>query len=270
MAMNCAAWPLDMASAATPVLERGHALFQHRRRRVHDPRVDVAELLQGEQRRGVVGVVEGERGRLINGHGAGVRRRVRLIAGVQGAGVESEMSFWGVCHRCFTMVAALVAESQMQWAGQSSTASRYPAAWFVQQTGTAGPSPYRERTGNIRLAPMRKLPIVLAAVLLMTAMPQPAAVSRPAVGAVPLDHVGTAASAGVDRLSVFGGCGRGRIGGRTLPKRRRDPEAANHYSDIQVNALEVGQPEGRHLGLRLLSQRRQNLLDFSEGPSRQR
>ena len=58
MARNCAAWPLDMASAPTPSFERRHALLEHVRGRVHDARVDVAELLQREQFGGVRGILE--------------------------------------------------------------------------------------------------------------------------------------------------------------------------------------------------------------------
>ena len=53
MARNCAACPLEMASAADAAFERRHALLEHGRGRIHDARVDVAELLQREQSRGV-------------------------------------------------------------------------------------------------------------------------------------------------------------------------------------------------------------------------
>ena len=87
--MNCAAWPLAMASAADAVFERGHALLQHVRGRIHDARVDVAELLQREQRGGVLGIVEDEGSGLVNRHRAGVGGRVGRVAGVQSAGVEA-------------------------------------------------------------------------------------------------------------------------------------------------------------------------------------
>ena len=53
-----AAWPLDTASAATPPSSDGHALLQRVLRRVHDPGVDVAELGQREEVRGVLAVAE--------------------------------------------------------------------------------------------------------------------------------------------------------------------------------------------------------------------
>ena len=44
--------------AGRAAFESGHALFEDVGGRVHDARVDVAELLQAEQAGGVVGVVE--------------------------------------------------------------------------------------------------------------------------------------------------------------------------------------------------------------------
>ena len=46
--------------------QRGEPLFEHVARRIHDPRVDVAEFLQPEQPGGMVGVVEDVRRRLID------------------------------------------------------------------------------------------------------------------------------------------------------------------------------------------------------------
>ena len=55
----------DGADAA---LERGHPLLEHVLGRVHDPRVDVARHLQGEEIGGVLGVVEDVRRRLVDRH----------------------------------------------------------------------------------------------------------------------------------------------------------------------------------------------------------
>ena len=68
--------------------ERRDALFEHRLRRVHDARVDVAEGLQPEQRGGVVGVVEDVGGRLVDRRGARAGRRIGLGAGVDGERIE--------------------------------------------------------------------------------------------------------------------------------------------------------------------------------------
>ena len=57
---------------ADAALERGDALLDRGLRRVHDPGVDVAELLEREQVRGVVGVVEGVGGGLVDRQGPGV------------------------------------------------------------------------------------------------------------------------------------------------------------------------------------------------------
>ena len=76
----------DGAQAA---LQAGHALLEGRHGRVGDAAVDVPELLQREQRGGVQRVLEHEAGRLVDGHGAGARRRVRAAAGVHGARAEA-------------------------------------------------------------------------------------------------------------------------------------------------------------------------------------
>ncbi len=68
--------------------ESGDPLFEHIARGVHQPRVDVAELLQAEQAGGVVTVVEDVRSRLINGNRAGVGGGVGGLTGVEAAGGE--------------------------------------------------------------------------------------------------------------------------------------------------------------------------------------
>ena len=69
--------------------ERRHALLQHRIGRVADAGIDVAERLQAEQRCGVVGVVEDERGGLVDRRRPRAGGRIRLRAGVHGQGGES-------------------------------------------------------------------------------------------------------------------------------------------------------------------------------------
>ena len=73
---------------AEPALQRGDALLEHVLGRVHDPRVDVAELGQPEQGRGVVGVAEGVRGGLVDRGGAGAGGRVGGGSGVHLLGLE--------------------------------------------------------------------------------------------------------------------------------------------------------------------------------------
>ena len=63
--------------------QRRYALFQHVVRRVHDAGIDVAELLEREQVRCMLGVVELIRRCLIDRHGNGAGRGVRAPAGVQ-------------------------------------------------------------------------------------------------------------------------------------------------------------------------------------------
>ena len=71
-------------------LERGDALLEDVGRRVHDPGVDVPELLEPEQPGGVGGVVEDVAGRGVDRDGAGVRRGVGLLARVEGPGLGAE------------------------------------------------------------------------------------------------------------------------------------------------------------------------------------
>ena len=52
---------------AGAAFDRGDALLEHVGGRVHDPGVDVPELLQGEQVRRVLGVLEDVGGRLVDG-----------------------------------------------------------------------------------------------------------------------------------------------------------------------------------------------------------
>ena len=66
--------------------QRRDALFQHGGGRVGDAGIDVAERLQAEQRRGVVGVVEHERRGLIDRRRARAGGRVGLRAGMDGEG----------------------------------------------------------------------------------------------------------------------------------------------------------------------------------------
>ena len=64
-------------------LERRDALFEHVVGRVHDAGVDVAELLEREQIRGVLGALELIGGGLVDRHRDGARRRVSAPASVK-------------------------------------------------------------------------------------------------------------------------------------------------------------------------------------------
>ncbi len=77
--------------------QRGDSFFEHRRGGVHDARIDVAELLQGEELRGIVGVVEDEGGRLVDGNSARFGGGVDGVALVKGAGIEALRAL-GFCH----------------------------------------------------------------------------------------------------------------------------------------------------------------------------
>ena len=85
-----AAWPEASAERADAALERRDALLEHVGRRVHDPGVDVPELLEPEQAGRVGRVVEHVARRGVDRDGAGVRRRVGLLAGVEGQRLGAE------------------------------------------------------------------------------------------------------------------------------------------------------------------------------------
>ena len=76
MVKKIAAVPEESVFAA---LERREALFEDVVRRVHEPGVDVAELLQREEVRAVLGVVEVVRRRPVHRNGAGERVRLGLL-----------------------------------------------------------------------------------------------------------------------------------------------------------------------------------------------
>ena len=78
--------------------EGGDPLLEDVRGRVHDPGVDVPELLEREEARPVVGVVEGVRRRLVDRDGAGVRPGGGLLPGVDLQGLET-VALLLVAHR---------------------------------------------------------------------------------------------------------------------------------------------------------------------------
>ncbi len=71
------------------VFERRDALLQHVRGRIHDARIDVAELLQPEQSGRMRGVVEHERRGLVDGYRARLGGRIGRITRVERAGIET-------------------------------------------------------------------------------------------------------------------------------------------------------------------------------------
>ena len=69
--------------ASYAALQRRHPLLEDVGRRIHDPCIDVAELLQAEQRRRMVRIVESVGSGLVDRYRAGVAHRIRRVAGVQ-------------------------------------------------------------------------------------------------------------------------------------------------------------------------------------------
>ena len=81
--------PAGSGQGRHAALERRHALLENVGGGIHDARIDVAELLQRKQGGGMFGIVENERGGLVNRHGARVAGRIGRVPGVQGTGGES-------------------------------------------------------------------------------------------------------------------------------------------------------------------------------------
>jgi len=74
---------------AGAALEAGEPLLQRLDRRVADPAVNVARLVEREQVRRVVGVVEHERGGLVDRRCPGAGRRVGFLAVVEATRLEA-------------------------------------------------------------------------------------------------------------------------------------------------------------------------------------
>jgi hypothetical protein len=74
---------------AAPAFERGDAFLEHRDRRIGHPRIDVAEGLQIEQGRRVIGIVEHERRGLEDRRRARAGNRVGPRAGVNRQGFDA-------------------------------------------------------------------------------------------------------------------------------------------------------------------------------------
>ena len=85
-----AAWPDATPSAPTPPSRAAIALLEDVGRRIHDPGVDVAELLQPEEPGGVVGVVEDVARGGVDRDGASLRRGIDVLAGMDGEGFAAE------------------------------------------------------------------------------------------------------------------------------------------------------------------------------------
>ncbi len=68
--------------------ERGDALFEDVGGGVHDPRVDIAELFEGEKIGGVVAIFEDVGGGLVDGDCAGACGGVGVLSGVEGESTE--------------------------------------------------------------------------------------------------------------------------------------------------------------------------------------
>ena len=76
------------ANGADAAFQRGKPLFQHRRRRIRNPGVDMPGAFEVEQRRGVFGILEHVRGGLIDRNRARARDGIRMLPGMNAEGLE--------------------------------------------------------------------------------------------------------------------------------------------------------------------------------------
>ncbi len=76
------------ADGADAAFQCGKPLFQHRRRRVGDPGIDVPGAFEVEQRRGVFGILEDIGRGLVDRDRTRARHRIRLLPGMQAEGLE--------------------------------------------------------------------------------------------------------------------------------------------------------------------------------------
>ncbi len=81
------------AQRADPALQRRDLLLERIVRGVHDPRIDVAELLERKQVRGMLGAVEDIAGRLVDRRDPCIGRGVGLAPGMHGERFEFQ-----ICH----------------------------------------------------------------------------------------------------------------------------------------------------------------------------
>ena len=86
---NCAAWPDAAAHGGTAAFQAGDAFLQHRDGRIGQARVDVAEIVQVEERRGVIDIVENISRGLVDRRDARAGGGIGCGARVDGARLEA-------------------------------------------------------------------------------------------------------------------------------------------------------------------------------------
>ena len=74
--------------SARAAFQRCDALLEDVGRRVHDPRIDVAEFLKSEKIRRVICALKNVGGGLVDGHRPSSGRRIRSLPGVEGQSAE--------------------------------------------------------------------------------------------------------------------------------------------------------------------------------------
>src|SRR5262249_43679146 len=126
--------PAAGGQSADAAFERGHPLLEYPGGGVHDACINVAERLQVEQRRRMLGVFENIRRGLINRHGASVACHIRLMAGVQRAGAESVDAISFIWHRSYRGLIRMCLYSIQRpfwWAcSMILPGSRFSRSWY--------------------------------------------------------------------------------------------------------------------------------------------
>ena len=131
---------------AGAVLQRGHALLEDGRRRVADPRVDVAVLLQVEELGRLLRIVEDVGGRLVDGHRAGPDVRIGDVPGMQHAGFKTELSLvfgtWWQCSSGPFMVCSLwiLRKQASQYLTWLRSTQVFVVIWFGERRFRAFPT----------------------------------------------------------------------------------------------------------------------------------
>ena len=90
-----ACWPLASGQGPDAAVQRGHPLLEDVGGGIHQPGVDPAEFLQGEQVGGVFGALEDVAGGLMDRHRPRAGRGVGHLPGVQGQRSQLRVSSGG-------------------------------------------------------------------------------------------------------------------------------------------------------------------------------
>ena len=229
------------AEGRDAALERGDALLEDVGRRVHDPGVDVPEFLEPEQPRRVRGVVEDVAGRGVDRDGAGVGRRVGLLAACGERG--SRDGRWSDRARScrWSLRTGFVAGGSRTLAVPAARGGpavwRTPVVWFGGQTKSRGSDVESAAPGPVSVVPRLQFRMrVTSDPILRTAGP-------PAHTHVPGRRVWVTDEDGRPRSSIRQPSRPNRNRGADRFGRGRVPESIRPAEDQQFVVAGFGAPE---------------------------